>query len=100
MCVHVLSRYVVLVPVRNKFAKSIAQALGKYLFCPFSTSRVLLIENGTAFSNIILDEICKQFIMKHNCTVGYHPASNGLVERGNRKILEILNLVVTCLLDT
>ncbi len=41
VCVDHLSRYVVLAPVKDKSAKSVAHALITHLICPFSTPRVL-----------------------------------------------------------
>ncbi len=86
LCVDHLSRYVVLAPVKDKSPKSVAHALITHLICPFSTPRVLLSGNGTEFRNQLLEEICKQFGIKQCFIVSYHPASNGLVERTNRKI--------------
>ncbi len=52
------------------------------------------------FRHQILDEISKQFGVKHFFTVICHPASNGLVEHANRKILEALRPVTGELLET
>ncbi len=60
----------------------------------YSTQRVLLSDNGAEFINRLLQEICSQFGIYHTFTVAYHPASNGLVERTNRKFLEVLRAVV------
>ncbi len=95
VCVDHLSRYVVLAPIKDKSAKSIAHTLITYLSCPYSTPRVLLSNNGAESRNKILEEICKQFSL-----VSQHPTSNSLVEWANRKILEVLHSAVTCLLDT
>ncbi len=100
VCVDHLSRYVVLAPVKDKSAKSVAHALITHLICPFSTLRVLLSDNGTEFWNQLLEEICKQFGIKQCFTVSYHPANNGLVERANRKILEVPRPVVSGLQHT
>ena len=70
-----------------------------YLICPYSTPRVLLSDIGTEFRNSVLEEICKQFNIKQTFTVAYHPASNGLVERTNRKVLEVLRPVVNGFLE-
>ncbi len=86
--------------MKDKSAKSIAHALITHLICPFSTPRVLLSDNGTEFRNQLLEEFCKQFGIKQCFTVSYHPATNGLVERGNRKILDVLRLVVSGLQHT
>ena len=93
------SRYVVLAPIQDKSAKSVAHALVTNLFCPYSTPRVLLSDNGAEFRNSMLEEICNQFRIKQTFTVTYHPASNGLVERTNRKVLDILRPVVNGFLE-
>ena len=93
------SRYVLLAPIQDKSAKSVAHALVTNLFCPYSTPRVLLSDNGADFRNSVLEEICIQFKIKQTFTVAYHPASNGLVERTNRKILDVLRPVVNGFLE-
>ncbi len=95
VCVDHLSRYVVLAPLQDKSAKSVAHALITHLICPFSTPRVLLSDNGTEFRNHTLEEIYKPFDIRQCFTVSCHPASNGLVERSNRKILDVLCPVVS-----
>ena len=99
VCVDHFSRFVVLSPVKAKTAPAIAHALVTHLFCPHTTPRVLLSDNGTEFRNALLSEICAKYNIKQTFTVAYHPSSNGLVERANRKILEALRHVVTSLHD-
>ncbi len=99
-CVEHLSRYVILAPLKDKTAKSVAHALITHLFCPYSAPRVLLSDNGTEFRNTLLEEISQQFEVKQCFTVTYHPASNDLVERANRKIIEVLRQVVGELFET
>ena len=100
VCVDHFSRMVVLAPLPNKTAGAVAHALISKLFCPYTTPRVLLSDNGAEFRNALLEEICRQFNIKQTFTVTYHPSSNGLVERANRKILDVLRPVVGRLLDS
>ncbi len=74
VCVDHLSRYVVLAPIKDKSLNSVAHALITHLFCPYSTFRVLLSDNGAEFRNQVLAEICNQFGIKQCFTVSYHPA--------------------------
>ncbi len=55
---------------------------------------MLLSDNGAEFRNKVLQEICSQFNITQTFTVAYHLASNGFVERANRKILEELRPIV------
>ncbi len=86
--------------MKDKSVKSVAHALITHLICPFSTPRVLLGDNGTEFRKQLLEELCKQFGIKQCFAVSYHPASNGLVERTNRKILDVMRPVVSGLQHT
>lgn len=100
VCVDHFSRFVILAPLPNKTAEAVAHALVSKLFCPYSTPRVLLSDNGAEFRNALLEEICRQFNIKQTFTVTYHPSSNGLVERANRKILDVLRPIVGRLVGT
>ncbi len=54
VCVDHFSRFVVLTPLPNKSATTVAHALVSHLFCPYTTPRVLLSDNGTEFKNQVL----------------------------------------------
>ena len=84
------SRYVVLALLKDKIAGAVAHAIVRKLFHVHSIPRVLLSDNGTEFHNGLLKEICSQYNIKQTFTMTYHPSSNGLVERANRKTLDVL----------
>ncbi len=70
------------------------------LICEHSAPLVLLSDKGAEFRNLVLQEICSPFGITQTFTVAYHPASNGLVERTNRRILDVLRPIVGRLLGT
>ncbi len=84
------SRFTVLAPLPNKSATTVAHALLSHFICPYTTPRALLSDNGTEFKNQILQDVCNPFSIKQTFITAHHPASNGLVERTNIQILEIL----------
>ncbi len=90
VCVDHFSGFVVLAPLRNKSAMTVAHAIVSHLICPYTAPRVLLSDNGTEFKNQILADVCSQYNIKQTFITAHHPASNGLVERTNRKVLQIL----------
>ena len=100
VCVDYFSRFVILAPLKNKSANAVAHALVTHLFCPYTTPQVLLSDNGTEFKNEILQQICQQYHIKQTFVSVQHPASNGLVERANKKILDVLRHVVSQLNDS
>ena len=93
VCVDHFSRFVILAPLPNKSAPVVAHALVSRVLCQFTTPSVLLSDNGTEFKNEVLQNICQQYNIAQCFITAHHPASNGLVERTNRKILEILRHV-------
>ncbi len=85
LCIDHLTRFVFLAPLKDKMATVVAHALVTNLICPFSTPRLILSDNGAEFRNTVVSEICSQFGIKQTFTAAYSPASNGLVERTNKK---------------
>ncbi len=90
VCGDHFSRFTVLAPLPNKPATTVTHALVSHLICPYTTPRVLLSGNRREFKNEILQDICNQFSIKQTFIAAHHPVPNGLIERTNRKILEIL----------
>ncbi len=68
VCVDHFTRCVVLAPLKDKTATVVANALVTHLFCPFSTPRVILSDNGAEFRNGAVSEICSQFGIKQTFT--------------------------------
>lgn len=67
----------------------IAHALITHLLCPYaSPATVLPRDNGKELKTEVLKSICSQYITQ-TFIIAYNPVCNGLVERTNRKILEI-----------
>ncbi len=84
VCADHFSRCVVLAPLRDKSAATVAHALVSHLISPYTTPRVLLTDNGMEFMNQILADICAQDGVKQPFITTHHPASNGLLERTTR----------------
>ena len=61
VCIDHFSRFSVLIPLKDKTAKSVATALIDNIFSYFNTPSTLLSDNGSEFNNAILNEICKQY---------------------------------------
>ena len=93
VCADHFSRYVILAPLKDKSAKSVAHALITHVINPFTTPKVILSDNGKEFRNELLAELCAAFNIQQTFIVAHHPASNGLCERANRKVLEALRHV-------
>ncbi len=89
------SRFCILVPLPDKSAKTVARAIVDELICKFTSPKTLLSNNGGEFNNAILEEICNIFNIKKCNITPYHPASNGLAERQNRKVLNSLRHMIT-----
>ncbi len=69
---------------------TVAHAIVPRLISPYTTPRVLLSDNATEFKNHILADIYSKYNIKQSSITAHLPASNGLVEHTNRKVLEIL----------
>ena len=88
------SRYSWLVPLQDKTSFSVAKALIDYIICPFQTPKNILSDNGTEFVNSIIKDLSVFFNINHATILPSKPSSNGMVERHNSKILQILRAII------
>ncbi|XP_026146496.1 uncharacterized protein LOC113120717 [Carassius auratus] len=86
------TRYPEAIPLRKATAKAIAQEL--FLLC----SRVgipaeILTDQGTPFMSRLMADLCRLMKVKQLRTSVYHPQTDGLVERFNQTLKQMLRRV-------
>ena len=58
--------------------------------CRYGFPKRIVSDQGTEFMNKLLDEVCRILIIDRSFSTVYHPQSNGLVERLNKTLKEII----------
>lgn len=84
------TRYCELVLVPDKTAKIVVALFKVRILDRHNSPSVLVTDNGSKFNNQLFDELCKHYRVDKCNIVPHHPASNGLIQRLNRKILNAL----------
>jgi hypothetical protein len=74
----------------NAKAISVVSFFYEDIICRHGCPKVLLTDQGTHFVNEMLNSLCEQLGVRHQLSTTYHPQTNGLVERFNRTLCEML----------
>ena len=83
-------------PIPNQDAITVANKLVNEVFLMFAIPEQLHSDQGRQFESRFLSEVCKLLGIYKTRTTPYHPQCNGLVERFNRTLL---NMLSTCVGD-
>ena len=86
-------KFVILVPLRDKFAISVATAIMNNVFLRFGAGEILT-DNGLEFRNELLFELCRLFGIARCFTTSYQPRTNAVCERSHATINAMLAKVV------
>ena len=78
-------------PIPNQEATTVAKVLVNEFFFRFSPPEQFHTDQGRQFESILVKEICKLLHIKKSRTSPYHPQGDGLAERFNRTILNMLS---------
>jgi len=84
------TRFLIAVPVRNKYATTIAKALNRNLFSRWGLCREILSDQGKEFDNKLMRTLCDQYGIRKLRTSGYRPSVNGRIERLHRSLNALL----------
>ncbi|XP_075770608.1 uncharacterized protein LOC142823438 [Pelodiscus sinensis] len=87
------TRFPEAVPLRRATAGAIAEELMR-LFSRVGLPKELLTDQGTNLTSRIMTELCKLLQVRKLRTSVYHPQTDGLVERFNRTLKEMLRKFV------
>eukprot|EP00731_Ephydatia_muelleri_P034801 Em0078g1a len=80
--------------IRNQEATTVAKKLVDEMFCRFSPPEQLHSDQGRQFESDLVKEICELLQIRKTRTTPYHPQCNGMVERFNRTLLDMLSTAV------
>ena len=84
------SKWPFAVPMPDQKAERIVRILKDQLFTVVGPPEKLHSDQGRNFESHILQELCKAFRISKSRTTPYHPMGDGLVERMNRTLLNLL----------
>ena len=82
------------VPIRNKTALTVAQALVEKVFLPFGLYRTMVSDQGGEFCNTILVEVTRLLGVTKPRTTAYWAAANGRIERVHSTINGLLSKII------
>lgn len=93
------TRYSICIPVREQSAITTARIFLEQIVYRFGAPSYLLSDRGSNYMSDIMNEIRRMTKTKGLNTTAYHPQTNGLVERFNHTIVQIISLICDVKVD-
>ena len=87
------TRWPLAIPLYNKSARSIADALYEHLIAVHGIPHTILSDRERSFTGTIITTLCDRLSIKKIQTTGYTPHSNGHVERFHRYMNAVLTMM-------
>ena len=85
------TKYVVSVPLQSTTAEAVAKALVEHWILLFCTPDSVHTVQGTNFCSEMILELCRLLAIDKTRTSAYHPLGNGMVQRHNRVIADMIS---------
>jgi hypothetical protein len=86
------TRWVTAAALRDGTAKQVAQFLVDFVITKHGAPRYLLSDRGTVFRSELVTSLLKEMGTVSLFTTSYHPQTNGLTERFNKTLADMLSL--------
>src|SRR5215470_13727905 len=84
------TKWVEAVPIRDKEATTVADAIYTHWVCRLGAPQALLSDLGTEFQNAVLTDLCKLIGVQRLRTTAYKASTNGAIERFHRTMNSML----------
>ncbi|KAI9565040.1 hypothetical protein GHT06_008785 [Daphnia sinensis] len=89
------TKWVEVVALPDQTAVTTCKALVDRMINYHGPPRVIISDRGTNFISELFNELCKALRIKHCTTTAYHPQTNGLTERFNKTVVEMLRKYIS-----
>lgn len=80
--------------IPNQEARTVATILVQEFVCRYGVPRELHTDQGRQFESALFQEMCRLLDIEKTRTTSFHPQSDGMVERFNRTLKDMLAAVV------
>lgn len=87
-----LTKYVIIVPIKDLKATTIDDALARHLICQFGAPRAILSDRGTSFLSEVVESLLHLFKINYLTTSGYRPQTNGSLERSHAPLMDFMRI--------
>ncbi|UYV71683.1 hypothetical protein LAZ67_9000031, partial [Cordylochernes scorpioides] len=88
------TRYAETRAVSEATVKEVSKFLVEDIFLRHGAPQYLISDKGSQFTSNLMKEVMKTCKIKHCFTTSYHPQTNGLTERLNRTLINMLSMYV------
>ncbi|UYV65696.1 hypothetical protein LAZ67_3005170, partial [Cordylochernes scorpioides] len=88
------TRYAETKAVSEATVKEVSKFLVEDIFLRHGAPQYLISDRGSQFTSNLMKEVMKTCKIKHCFTTSYHPQTNGLKERLNRTLINMLSMYV------
>lgn len=89
------SKFLIIVPVPNKEAKTIAKVIVENCILVFGPMKRIRSDMGTEFCNQVLRELAELLHINHDKSTAYHHETVGTVERSHKTLNEYLRSYIS-----
>ena len=89
------TKWIDAIPIRDQKANTVAKKFVERIVTIFGTPMQLHSDQGTNFESEVFREMCKILGIEKTRTTPHHPQSDGMIERANRTIENMLSAFVS-----
>lgn len=90
-----LTKYLVVTPIPNKEAKTVARAIFEHFILIYGPMRQIVTDMGTEYKNELMSELCKLLKITHNTSTAYRHQTVGTIERNHRVFNEYVRAYIS-----
>ena len=94
VCVDYCTRWPEAFATRDQLATTVAEIIVNEIVCRHGAPREILTDQGQNFRSQLVTEVCNFLRTRKLLTAPYKPSTNGLCERLNQSLMQILKIMV------
>ncbi len=88
------SKWTEVVALPNQTAETTCRALMEKIILYHGPPKIIVTDRGTNFTSRLFNNLCHELQTRHKTTTAYHPQSNGMTERFNKTVIDMIRKYV------